>query len=90
MDGLLGCYDLLEHLERTTRLTRAEAERVVAEILAYFSEPLERFVARRHAELQGEELRNAEIFARIASELDERRFAAPELSTRQIRRMVYG
>ena len=90
MDALLGCQDLLEHLERTTRLTRAEAERVVAEILAYFSEPLERFVARRHAELQGEELKNAEIFARIASELDERRFAAPELSPRQIRRMVYG
>jgi hypothetical protein len=90
MDGLPGCHDLLEHLERTTRLTRAEAERVVAEVLAYFSEPLERFVARRHVELQGEEIRNAEIFARIASELGERRFAAPELSTRQIRRMVYG
>jgi hypothetical protein len=90
MDGLPGCQDLLEHLERTTRLTRAEAERVVAEVLEYFSEPLERFVARRHVELQGEEVRNEEIFARIASELGERRFAAPELSTRQIRRMVYG
>lgn len=90
MDGLVGCRDLLEHLERTTRLTPGEAERVVAEVLAYFSESLGCFVARRHAELQGEELKNAEIFARIAAELDERRFAAPELSTRQIRRMVYG
>ena len=90
MDEPLGCDDLLEHLERTTRLTRAEAQRVVAEVLAYFSEPLERFIARRHAELQGEELKNDDIFARIAFELDARRFAAPPLSTRQIRRLVYG
>jgi hypothetical protein len=90
MDALAGFPDLLEHLERTTRLTRAEAERVVAEVLAYFAEPMEAFVARRHAELQSEELKNAEIFARIMAELRGRRFAAPELSERQIRRMVYG
>ncbi len=82
--------ELLEHLERTTRLSRPEAGRIVAEVLAYFAEPLEKFVARRHAELQGEELRNTDIFARIAEELGERRFAAPALTTRQIRRMVYG
>jgi hypothetical protein len=90
MDAPVGFPDLLEHLERTTRLTGAEAERVVAEVLAYFSEPLEQFVARRHGELQVEELKNPAIFSRILAELRERRFAAPELSERQIRRMVYG
>ena len=90
MDASPGFPELLQHLEGTTRLTRAEAERVVGEVLVYFSEPLEQFVARRHAELQGEELKNPEIFARIVAELRERRFAAPELSERQIRRMVYG
>jgi hypothetical protein len=90
MDVSLRFPDLLEHLERTTRLTRAEAERVVAEVLEYFSESVERFVARRHGELQGEELKNADIFARIAAELHERRFAASGLTERQIRRMVYG
>jgi hypothetical protein len=85
-----GFPDLLEHLERMTRLSRLEAERVVAEVLEYFSEPLESFVARRHAELQGEELKNPDIFSRIAAEVRQRRFAAPELSERQIRRMVYG
>ena len=88
---LAGQYDtLLEHLERTTRLSAAEVRRLVAEVLEYFSEPLERFVARRHAELQSEELKNPEIFARIAAELRQRRFAAPDLSERQIRRMIYG
>jgi hypothetical protein len=85
-----GFQDLLEHLERTTRLTRPEIERIVSDVLEYFSEPLERFVARRHAELQSDELKNAEIFGRILVELGERRFGAPALSERQIRRMVYG
>jgi hypothetical protein len=90
MDAAAGFTDLFEHLERMTRLSRLEAERVVAEVLEYFSEPLEVFVSRRHAELQGEELKNPDIFARIAAEVRQRRFAAPDLSERQIRRMIYG
>ena len=85
-----GFQDLMEHLERTTRLSRTEVERVVSDVLEYFSETLDRFVSRRHAELQAEELKNAEIFGRIVAELGERRFAAPVLSERQIRRIVYG
>jgi len=81
---------LLDHLEQTTRLSRAEAERVVAEVLAFCSESLEAFVARRHAELQDESLKNPQIFAHILSELRERRFVAPALSERQVRRLVYG
>lgn len=85
-----GFAALVEHLERTTRLSPPEAERVVEEVLAYFHESLEAFVTRRHAELQGEELKNVEIFARIVAEARQRRFAAPALSERQVRRMVYG
>ena len=79
-----------EVIEFDGGMTRAEAERVVAEVLDYFSESLEGFVTRRHAELQGEELKNVEIFARILAEARQRRFAAPALSERQVRRMVYG
>ncbi|MGH7789988.1 MAG: hypothetical protein ACRERC_24180 [Candidatus Binatia bacterium] len=90
MQSIGGLEALLQHLEQTTRLSGAEAARVVAEVLDYFAEPLEGFVARRHAELRDEELKNPEIFARIASEVQQRRFAAPALSERQIRRMIYG
>jgi hypothetical protein len=34
--------------------------------------------------------RNSEIFALIAGELGDRLVAAPELSERQLRRIVYG
>ncbi|MFF5207289.1 hypothetical protein [Streptosporangium sp. NPDC000396] len=67
-----------------------EAARVVADVLAYFSEPVEEFVRRRHAELKARGLVNDEIFRRIAAELPARRVAAPELSLRQLRRIVYG
>jgi hypothetical protein len=81
---------LLDHLERSTRLSRGEAVKVVAEVVEFFSATVEEFVARRHAELQADDQRNDEIFARIQSELRARRFAAPPLSERQIRRLVYG
>lgn len=82
--------ELLDHLERSTRLSRAEAGRVVAEVTSFFSESAEQFVARRHAELQRERLRNPAIFERIADELRGRPVAAPPLSQRQLRRIVYG
>src|SRR5262249_2424036 len=82
--------DLLEHLAGSTRLSRAEAERVVAEILEYFSESTEEFVVRRHAELRADELRNPDIFGRIADEVRLRRFVAQPLTERQIRRLIYG
>ncbi len=82
--------ELLDHLEQTSRLPRAEAARLVREVLAYFDETAEAFVARRHAELQAQHWKNPEIFERIAKELETRRFAAPALSQRQLRRLVYG
>ena len=86
----MGLEELVGYVERTTRLSRNEAARIVAEVLAYFSESTEQFVRRRHRELQSQNLRNPEIFERIAAELAERRFAATALSERQIRRLVYG
>ncbi|GAA1106534.1 MULTISPECIES: hypothetical protein [Streptomycetaceae] len=82
--------DLLAHLTRTSPLGPGEAARVVAEVIAYFSETTEEYVRRRHGELQARGLTNERIFARLGAELASRRVAAPELSTRQLRRIVYG
>jgi hypothetical protein len=87
--GLLDT-ELVEHLTQTSPLSRGEAERVVAEVLGYFSEPADAFVRRRHRELKAQGLRNEQAFARIAAELPLRRVAPPRLSLRQIRRIVYG
>lgn len=82
--------DLLAHLARTTPYPEPAAARLVEEVLAYFSESVEEFVTRRHRQLQAEDLSNDEIFARIAREIEGRRFTAPALSARQIRRLIYG
>ncbi|MET9292932.1 hypothetical protein [Streptomyces sp. NPDC003077] len=82
--------DLVDHLVRTTSLQRGEAARVVLDVLAYFDESTEGYVRRRHRELQARGLRNDAIFDRIAEELPHRAVAPPELSLRQLRRLVYG
>ncbi|MEV6317941.1 hypothetical protein [Streptomyces sp. NPDC051776] len=82
--------DLVDHLVRSTPLQRGEAARVVLDVLAYFDETTEEFVRRRHRELQSGGLSNADTFERIAHELPRRAVAPPELSLRQLRRIVYG
>ena len=82
--------ELLDYLARTTRLERAEAERLVDEVLSFLGEQPEQFVRRRHLELQRQGLANEAIFERLAQELRRRRFAAPAYTPRQLRRIVYG
>ena len=82
--------DLVAHLVRSTPLTPNEAARVVAEVVAYYGEAVPDYVRRRHAELKRRGLTNDRIFDEITAELAARRFAAPPLSLRQLRRLVYG
>jgi len=82
--------DLVDHLVRTMRLPVGIAQRVVDDVVAYFDEPVEAVVRRRHRELQADGRSNTEIFDRIAAELEARPVAAPSLSARQLRRIVYG
>ena len=84
-----GFEPLFDHLV-ATGLSRGDAQRTVAEVLDFFSETTESFVRRRHRELQRRGLANAESLGRIAAELPRRRVAPPQLSVRQIRRVIYG
>ena len=82
--------DLVAHLVASTPLNEGEADRVLAEVLDWFAEPVPDFVRRRHRELAARGLTNDRIFAAIGTELSERLFPAPALSSRQLRRLVYG
>ena len=74
----------------TTGLSTAEAARVVEDVVAFHSEPVADYVRRRHRELHGVGRKNPEIFRQVAAELRTRVVAPPELSERQLRRLVYG
>ena len=82
--------DLASYLVASTGLPQATAVRVIADVTTYFSETIEEFVRRRHGELQRRQRKNEEIWPLIEAELAQRRFAAPGLSERQLRRIVYG
>nr|WP_295660166.1 hypothetical protein [uncultured Nocardioides sp.] len=81
---------LLDHLVSTTGLTAAEARRVIEDVVAFHRESVEDYVRRRHAHLKTYGARNEEIFDRLAVELAQRVVAAPPLTARQLRRIVYG
>ncbi len=82
--------DLARHVAASTGLPQATAARVIADVASYFNETIEEFVRRRHAEMRQRRRRNDEIWPAIAAEAGQRRFAAPEFSLRQLRRIVYG
>lgn len=88
MDGDLQA--LVTHLARSGALPPAQAARLVDDVLAFLNETVEQFVRRRHADLQRAGAANRDIFSTLATELTQRRFAAPALSERQLRRIIYG
>jgi hypothetical protein len=81
---------LLSHVMAGTGLSTAEATRVIEDVIAFHREPVEDVVRRRHAELKTYGAKNADIFTRLQAELAERVVAAPPLSERQLRRLIYG
>ncbi|WP_210439257.1 hypothetical protein [Nocardioides xinjiangensis] len=81
---------LVSHVVATTSLTPGEAVRVIEDVIAFHAQPVEDYVRMRHAHLKAYGAKNPEIFAAIAEELGSRVVAPPELSERQLRRIVYG
>jgi hypothetical protein len=81
---------IVARVAASTGLSAAEAARVVEDVVTFHAEPVEDYVRRRHAELKTYGAKNPEIFARVAAELEGRVVAAPDLSERQLRRIVYG
>lgn len=81
---------LLRHVMAGTGLSAPEAARVVEDVLAFHAEPVEAYVRRRHAELKTYGAKNEQIFGLLREELASRVVAAPDLSERQLRRIIYG
>ena len=82
--------ELVRRVAASTGLPEATAARVVADIAAYFAETVEDYVRRRHGEMRLMHRKNDEIWPQIAAEVASRRFGVPDLSERQLRRIVYG
>ena len=82
--------EVVAHISASTGLSAGDAARVVDDVLAYYAEPAEAFVRRRHAYYRRRGIKNPAAFGLIAAELERRVVAAPRLTERQVRRMIYG
>jgi tRNA(His) 5'-end guanylyltransferase len=90
MNSRVVPQDLAGYLAASTGLPQSTATRVVNDVNAYYGETVEEYVRRRHAELRRKSRKNDEIWPLISAELTHRRFAATDLTTRQLRRIIYG
>lgn len=82
--------ELVHRLAASLGVSEGEARRAIGEVLAFHSETVEALVRRRHAECQRQGMRNPAIFALLAQEVRGRVVAGPELTERQVRRLIYG
>jgi hypothetical protein len=82
--------DPQQRLQAVLGLSSEQARRAVDEIFDALRMGVDEYIAQRHSELQRQGELNPQIFERIALELRELRFKAPELTSRQIRRRIYG
>jgi 23S rRNA G2069 N7-methylase RlmK/C1962 C5-methylase RlmI len=82
--------DFQHYILSMYRISQDEFSRLLEDIMEFFNLTLDDYVRLRHLQLQNQGVKNQEIYNRISQELEQRRFKAPELSERQIRRMVYG
>ena len=88
--NLLPAPELQQHLLSSYNLERNDIPRLLEDILGFFDMTLEEYVQTRHRHLKAVGLKNEEIYERLQREIEGRRFRAPSLSLRQIRRMIYG
>lgn len=82
--------ELIRHLSGHFGISDSVASQLIAEVLAYNDQSYESFIHQRHRELQEIGVPNKTAYRLIQEELLERRFPAPVLSERQIRRIIYG
>jgi len=82
--------ELASQLATKYGLETSLAHRIVEDIQIAYADTVEEWVRSRHIRLQRQSLTNEAIYRCIAAELETRRFSAPSLSIRQIRRLIYG
>ena len=82
--------DLQDHVTQSFGIRSEEFARLYEAFAAYFDVTLEEFVRRRHLDLQKAGNRNPDIYAALRQEVLDMRFAARNVTERQIRRLIYG
>lgn len=90
MKQMINKNDFINHILETYSIDLPQLERLMDEFQSFYDADFKEFIQQRHCELKNQGMLNEEIYPKLLDELKERRFKAPELSLRQIRRIIYG
>jgi nicotinic acid phosphoribosyltransferase len=82
--------DFKHHILQNYPLSHRDLEMLLDDLGEFFKRDYREYIRDRHLQLQKQNMKNDEIYRMIQGELPRLRFSAPELSTRQIRRIIYG
>lgn len=79
-----------KYLLSSYSLDETDLYRLLDDLTGAIDYSVESYIQRRHLSLQKEGQKNAVIYDILQKEIRTRRFFGPELSVRQIRRVIYG
>lgn len=82
--------EFLQHLLSSYPLDESELLRLLDDLSGAFDYTVESYIQEKHLSLQREGKKNAVIYEILQKEIKAMRFQGPELSIRQIRRIIYG
>ncbi len=82
--------DFLNYLLANHSIEKKELIRLLDDISGALDSTVQDYIQERHFTLQKEGKRNSEIYSQLQKEIKNLRFVAPDLSVRQIRRIIYG
>jgi hypothetical protein len=90
MKTIISFSDFKQYITDSFAIDGKEFDRLLDEIHSYYQLEVKDYVQQRHHQLKKKGLGNTEIYSLIQKEVEKRRFAAEDLSIRQIRRIIYG
>ncbi len=82
--------DLKKYLQVTTNLSDKEINKIIEEINEFYNLSYQEYIKKNHLKLRAEGYKNEEIYEILSEKVKQMRFKAPDLSIRQIRRIIYG
>ncbi len=90
MKKIISKSDFKEHLASAHRIPERDFDRIMEEVNSYYDISVNEYIQTRHQQLKSDGSKNEEIYQQILREIEERRFTAPRLTVRQVRRIIYG
>ncbi len=90
MEKIISKEEFKDHVLSISPISEGQFEKLLEEINNYYDIGVKEYIQTRHLELKKLGMKNEEIYRTLLDEIGQRRFASPELSLRQVRRIIYG